>query len=129
VQLYWCRSESIDNSRQGTLRFALSEGVTPACVHGFAGYFEAVLYKKVLLSTVPVTHTPDMHSWFPLFFPLRAPAVVYAGEEVVVGMWRVVHGSKVRPRLPLAPLPLFLPLRWEAAREGTVPSGSASYLT
>jgi hypothetical protein len=26
-----------------------------------------------MLSTVPQTHTTDMHSWFPLFIPLSQP--------------------------------------------------------
>jgi hypothetical protein len=30
---------------------------------GFAGYFDAVLYKDVHLGIEPATHTPDMFSW------------------------------------------------------------------
>ncbi|KAL8992885.1 MAG: hypothetical protein Q9188_007475, partial [Gyalolechia gomerana] len=44
-----------------------------AC-HGLAGYFEAVLYDDVELSTHPLTmgdKSPDMMSWFPIYFPLK----------------------------------------------------------
>ena len=42
-------------------------------LHGFAGYFETVLYKDVMLSINPQTHSPGMFSWFPIFFPLQTP--------------------------------------------------------
>jgi len=38
--------------------------------HGFAGYFEAVLYGDVTLSIHPERAAGDMLSWFPIFFPL-----------------------------------------------------------
>ncbi|KAL8894862.1 MAG: hypothetical protein Q9207_008383, partial [Kuettlingeria erythrocarpa] len=44
-----------------------------AC-HGLAGYFEAVLYGDVELSTHPLTmgrKSANMTSWFPIFFPLK----------------------------------------------------------
>ncbi|PBL03692.1 PRMT5-domain-containing protein [Armillaria gallica] len=43
-------------------------------LHGFAGYFEAVLYDTVGLSIHPdhkEVASKDMLSWFPLFFPIR----------------------------------------------------------
>lgn len=42
--------------------------------HGLAGYFEAVLYPGVELSTNPLTmeaKSSGMMSWFPIFFPLK----------------------------------------------------------
>ena len=63
--------------------------------HGFAGYFEAVLYGDVTLSIRPETHTEDMHSWFPIFFPLRDPITVPAGAPISVSMWRRHSSSKV----------------------------------
>lgn len=57
----------------------------PAVCHGLAGYFEAVLYKDVLLSIHPVTHTPNMFSWFPIYFPLRHPFYVPQGARA--GAW------------------------------------------
>lgn len=47
--------------------------------HGFAGYFDAQLYKDVHLSIHPPTHTPNMFSWFPIYFPLRTPFYVPQG--------------------------------------------------
>ena len=43
-------------------------------LHGFAGYFEAVLYGNVGISIHPERMpmiSKDMLSWFPLFFPLQ----------------------------------------------------------
>jgi type II protein arginine methyltransferase len=48
--------------------------------HGFAGYFDAQLYGDVTLSIHPPTHTSDMFSWFPIFFPLQTPVHLAAGE-------------------------------------------------
>lgn len=42
--------------------------------HGLAGYFEAILYPGIELSTNPVTmeaKSADMTSWFPIYFPLK----------------------------------------------------------
>lgn len=49
---------------------------------GFAGYFSMVLYKDVILSTVPATHSKDMISWFPALLPLREFLRVQEGDEV-----------------------------------------------
>jgi protein arginine N-methyltransferase 5 len=43
-------------------------------MHGLAGYFEAVLYKDVGISTHPdrmAKISPNMLSWFPIFFPFK----------------------------------------------------------
>ena len=67
----------------------------PALLHGFAGYFSAELYPGVGLSTLPASHTPGMHSWFPLFVPLRAPVAVAAGGAIALSMWRCREGGRV----------------------------------
>lgn len=85
----------IDNSRYGHLTFTRSESAGAAVIHGFAGYFESVLYKDVILSTHPPTHTPNMFSWFPIFFPLAAPVNCPAGASVEVQLWRCCTPHKV----------------------------------
>jgi type II protein arginine methyltransferase len=35
-------------------------------LHGFSGTFETVLYKDIVLSTVPGRHSVGMYSWFPM---------------------------------------------------------------
>ncbi|KAJ2725619.1 hypothetical protein GGI07_001119 [Coemansia sp. Benny D115] len=60
----------------------------PSLVHGLAGYFDAVLYRGVRLSTCPATHTPDMYSWFPMFIPIKTPLPVGAGDRIAVSVWR-----------------------------------------
>ncbi|KAJ1899713.1 hypothetical protein LPJ81_004088 [Coemansia sp. IMI 209127] len=68
---------------------------SPSLLHGLAGYFDAELYGGVELSICPATHTPAMHSWFPMFFPLMSPLTVHAGDSLAVHMWRRVSDSKV----------------------------------
>ena len=59
------------NERHARLTFNLRDR---AVCHGLAGYFEAVLYPGVELSTNPINmeeKSPGMMSWFPLFFSLK----------------------------------------------------------
>ncbi|KAH7823068.1 putative Skb1 methyltransferase family protein [Monocercomonoides exilis] len=42
----------------------------------------------IQLSTHPFSHSPDMYSWFPIFFPLTVPVRVERGEQVEVSMRR-----------------------------------------
>lgn len=52
----------------------------------------------VTLSTNPLTmprDSPDMMSWFPLFFPLKAPVWFPDDSECVVHLWRREDGRKV----------------------------------
>lgn len=64
-------SLNVHNTRHARLQFRTRDrGVC----HGLAGYFEAVLYPGVELSTNPLTmeaKSPGMMSWFPIFFPLK----------------------------------------------------------
>ena len=54
---------------------------------GFIGFFEAKLYKDVVLSTLPSTHTPDMYSWFPYFFPLKVSFYILSSSiELMVDL-------------------------------------------
>ena len=65
-------SENAHNKRQARLNFNLRNR---AECHGLAGYFEATLYAGIELSTNPSTmdeKSPEMISWFPIFFPLKA---------------------------------------------------------
>ncbi len=59
------------NARHTTLTFPIPHRGT---IHGLAGYFEAVLYGNVELSTNPLTmdqKSEGMISWFPIYFPLK----------------------------------------------------------
>lgn len=55
------------NARSAHLSFHIPRA---GVCHGFAGYFEAVLYADVMLSIHPERAAGDMLSWFPIFFPL-----------------------------------------------------------
>lgn len=85
----------IDNSRYASVTFPRDASAGGAVLHGFAGYFECVLYKDVLLSIHPPTHSDNMFSWFPIFFPLREPVYVAAGQAVSMQMWRCCASHKV----------------------------------
>ncbi|XP_022181925.1 protein arginine N-methyltransferase 5-like [Myzus persicae] len=80
------------NDRDGFLKFNISQD----CVlHGFAGYFETVLYKDVRLSIVPESFSDGMFSWFPAYFPLVKPMLLDKGEEIQINFWRCSNKYKV----------------------------------
>ncbi|XP_011503736.1 PREDICTED: protein arginine N-methyltransferase 5 isoform X2 [Ceratosolen solmsi marchali] len=82
----------IDNSRYGKNIFKVKQD----CVlHGFSGYFDAVLYKNIKISIEPRTHSPRMLSWFPIFFPIKDPVNLKAGDEIVSHFWRCCNLKKV----------------------------------
>ncbi|XP_064640295.1 protein arginine N-methyltransferase 5-like [Lineus longissimus] len=82
----------IDNTRYIDLEFQIKEN----CVlHGFAGYFDTVLYKDVTLSIVPETHSQGMFSWFPILFPITRPMKLAKDEKLVVHFWRLVNKKNV----------------------------------
>ncbi|KNC46185.1 protein arginine N-methyltransferase 5 [Thecamonas trahens ATCC 50062] len=81
-----------DNTRFTSLSFTLPHDAT---IHGFAGYFDCVLYKDVVMSINPESHTPDMYSWFPIYFPILEPIHGKAGEPVELHIWRKTTTSKV----------------------------------
>lgn len=86
--------QCIDNTNRRTnvCRYkAQANGV----VHGFAGYFDAQLYKDVYLSIHPLTHSPEMFSWFPLFIPVRIPFRVLEGDTISFHISREVSTNAV----------------------------------
>ncbi|XP_037077517.1 protein arginine N-methyltransferase 5-like isoform X2 [Pollicipes pollicipes] len=84
--------EVANNNRFKSLEFEAEQDCT---VHGFGGYFESVLYKDVMISIHPQTHSPGMFSWFPIFFPIREPMEVKRGERVEVSFWRLSNSRNV----------------------------------
>ncbi|EZA48205.1 hypothetical protein DMN91_012321 [Ooceraea biroi] len=81
-----------DNSRYETITFPVEQNCS---LHGFSGYFTAILYKNIALSIEPSTYSTDMFSWFPLFFPLKEPIQLKAGDELAVHFWRRCDSKKV----------------------------------
>ncbi|GAA6106279.1 protein arginine N-methyltransferase 5 [Tachysurus ichikawai] len=82
----------MNNNRYQCLRFSVT---CNSVLHGFAGYFETTLYKDVMLSIRPETHSPGMFSWFPILFPLKQPIPLSSGDDVNVKFWRCNNGKKV----------------------------------
>ncbi|XP_061364320.1 protein arginine N-methyltransferase 1.5-like isoform X2 [Gastrolobium bilobum] len=81
-----------NNYRHKKLHFMIPES---AMVHGFAGYFNATLYKDVHLGIEPSTATPNVFTWFAMFFPLRIPICVARGSTLEVHFWRCRDPAKV----------------------------------
>ncbi|KAH6788310.1 SHK1 binding protein 1 [Perilla frutescens var. frutescens] len=88
-------SPTASNQRYKKLQFDIPEDTGAALIHGFAGYFDATLYKDVHLGIEPSTCTPNMFSWFPIFFPLRTPVCVQPGTPLEVHFWRCCGSTKV----------------------------------
>ena len=84
--------EQRDNRRFKSLTF--NSTLDYVC-HGFAGYFDTVLYKYYKLSIIPQTYSGGMFSWFPIFFPLLNPIPVAAGQDLTVDFWRNVSPTQV----------------------------------
>ncbi|KAI9269072.1 PRMT5 arginine-N-methyltransferase-domain-containing protein [Phascolomyces articulosus] len=81
------------NTRYSQTQFQIAD--QDMIMHGIAGYFESVLYKDVMISIHPDTHSPGMFSWFPIFFPLRTPVQVPRGSTVTLDFWRATDTKKV----------------------------------
>eukprot|EP01105_Mastigella_eilhardi_P006288 TRINITY_DN17916_c0_g1_i1.p1 TRINITY_DN17916_c0_g1~~TRINITY_DN17916_c0_g1_i1.p1 ORF type:complete len:606 (+),score=151.62 TRINITY_DN17916_c0_g1_i1:51-1868(+) len=86
------RAEFRSNERYVRLEFTAPAATV---IHGFAGYFQAMLYKEINMSINPATESQGMFSWFPIFLPLRNPVVVPAGSLVEVHLWRRCNKNKV----------------------------------
>ena len=83
---------NIHNNRYSTKEFEVS---SDTILHGIAGYFECVLYKDVTMSINPSTHSPDMTSWFPMYFPLREPIFLTANSKLSCSFWRTGDTRRV----------------------------------
>ncbi|KAI9018353.1 protein arginine N-methyltransferase, partial [Hyaloraphidium curvatum] len=64
-------------------------------VHGLAGFFDATLWPKIMLSTLPEAHTPNMFSWFPMVFPIRYPIDIASGATLGIHFWRLSDTRRV----------------------------------
>jgi len=66
-----------------------------ALVHGFAGFFHCQLYDDVCISISPETFSDGMFSWFPIYFPIRAPIAMSQGQRLKSHWWRLHTDKKV----------------------------------
>ncbi|KAH8929689.1 PRMT5-domain-containing protein [Atractiella rhizophila] len=119
------------NIRTASLTFHIpSAGIC----HGFAGYFEAVLYNDVTLSIHPERGDQEMLSWFPILFPLKDPLYLPARSELDVHMFRLTERRKVwfewsaESFLPVdsfLPPPLDIPAQMSTASTAEYERGSS----
>eukprot|EP00052_Salpingoeca_macrocollata_P007733 m.61864 g.61864 ORF g.61864 m.61864 type:complete len:219 (+) comp16226_c0_seq3:1310-1966(+) len=84
--------EGPDNSRYEKVSFKIEQS---GLMHGFGAYFEAVLYKDVMISINPDTHSPGMFSWFPMYFPIQTPVYLPKDSVVDAHFWRKVSRTRV----------------------------------
>jgi len=81
-----------NNDRYATLTFNIKQD----CVlHGFAGYFNAILYKDIHLSIEPSTFSKGMFSWYPVYIPIQSTISLKKDEQLKVHFWRLSDASKV----------------------------------
>ncbi|KAJ1500832.1 hypothetical protein HMI54_010483 [Coelomomyces lativittatus] len=80
------------NYRHSSIHYRMTKD---AVVHGFAGFFDCTLYKNITLSIVPETHTKDMLSWFPAYFPIKQPIHLLQEDEITIHLWRCIGDKKV----------------------------------
>jgi len=110
------------NTRSAQLTFHIPHA---GVLHGFAGYFEAVLYGDVGLSIHPDRKdfiSKDMLSWFPLFFPLKDPLYLPSNAELRVSLWRLTNTRQVWYEwCAEAFLPVLQPTRTRTSHVGTPP--------
>jgi len=64
-------------------------------IHGFVGYFDAILYKEYRTSTVPGMSTPEISTWNPIYFPITTPLIVRNNEDIIINIWRTHNDTKV----------------------------------
>lgn len=83
---------NLHNTRYSQAKFTVKHDMV---MHGIAGYFESVLYKDVMISILPKTHSPGMFSWFPIYFPLRTPVQVPQDSTITLDFWRLTTDKKV----------------------------------
>ncbi|KAL8850378.1 MAG: hypothetical protein Q9221_004698 [Calogaya cf. arnoldii] len=89
------QNDNKHNTRSTRLTFPIPHR---GCIHGLAGYFEAVLYDDVELSTHPLfteDKSRDMTSWFPIYFPLKTPLYIPDSSSLTVTMRRCTDARKV----------------------------------
>lgn len=61
------QKSDISFNQEKSINFRFKEN---QIIHGFAGYFESVLYDNIKMSILPNKVSDDMHySWFPIYFP------------------------------------------------------------
>ncbi|XP_050421652.1 protein arginine N-methyltransferase 5-like [Adelges cooleyi] len=81
-----------NNDRYASLTFDIPQD----CVlHGFAGYFEAILYKNINISIEPTTFSKGMFSWYPAYIPIKNSVTLKKGERLRAHFWRLSDVSKV----------------------------------
>ncbi|XP_065886445.1 protein arginine N-methyltransferase 5-like isoform X2 [Dysidea avara] len=81
-----------NNERFCCLKFPVT---TNSTVHGFAGFFDAVLYNQINISIAPANYSKGMFSWFPVYIPIKNPFYVKNGQDITFNIWRVVTEAKV----------------------------------
>lgn len=81
-----------NNDRYTTLTFDIKQD---CILHGFAGYFNAVLYKDIDISIEPSTFSTGMFSWYPAYIPIKSSVTLKKDEQLKVHFWRLSDASKI----------------------------------
>lgn len=81
-----------NNDRYVSLMFDIQQDCT---LHGFSGYFSAVLYEDIKISIEPSTFSTGMFSWYPAYIPIKNSVMLKKGEQLKLHFWRLSNASKV----------------------------------
>lgn len=81
-----------NNDRYATLTFDIKQDCN---LHGFAGYFNAILYKDITISIEPSTFSTGMFSWYPAYIPIKSSITLKKDEQLKVHFWRLSDATKV----------------------------------
>lgn len=81
-----------NNDRYSTLTFDIKQD---CILHGFAGYFNATLYKDINISIEPSTFSTGMFSWYPAYIPIKTSMILKKDDQLIVHFWRLSDTSKV----------------------------------
>jgi protein arginine N-methyltransferase 5 len=79
-----------DNRWYKKFLFELPSNIGSALVHGFVGYFDAT---NIFIEQS--TTTPNMFSWFTIFFPLHKLIYFPVGSVLDVRFWHCVGATKI----------------------------------
>ncbi|SHO78148.1 Similar to S.cerevisiae protein HSL7 (Protein arginine N-methyltransferase) [Malassezia sympodialis ATCC 42132] len=94
-----CDTNGLPLSNNHNVRSSVNTFFIPhaGVCHGLAGYFEAHLFGNVVLSIFPdkMRASPNMVSWFPMFFPFREPLYLPGNAELDVHIWRLTDKHRV----------------------------------
>ncbi|SBT79544.1 protein arginine N-methyltransferase 5, putative [Plasmodium malariae] len=86
------KKDNTHNNRYKNINFKIK---LDSYLHGFLCYFKSQLYDDVYISIEPITHTKNMHSWYPLFIPINKIIFLRKEQHLSLSIWRLTDCHKI----------------------------------